>query len=423
MEFDLQASAGGTPDQWASSHASSACQSPAGLAVMAMDKPLHIAVFLSGMAGGGAQRRSLLLARGFVECGCVVDIVVVHADGPFRNAIPPGARLFALEPRASHLPLIRNIKGLWVLSSLFALARYLARARPDVLLSTSIPANLAALWGRVLSQTCTPIVITANLNLTMATAKWGAFIAKLLRWLITRAYGHAQAVIAISRGVAEDLVAVTGMPAERVFQIYNPLDFELIMRQSSEAVDHPWFAAGAPPVVLAVGKLKPQKDYPTLVRAFARVRANHEVHLVILGEGEERARIERLIKDLGVEADVDLPGFIDNPFAWMVRASVFVLVSAWEGFSNVLLEGLACGCTVVSTDCPSGPREILADGAFGHLVAVGDDAALAEAIMAALSAPSQREQSIARAAEFGFDIAVERYLAVLRHVYAHRCED
>lgn len=423
MEYDLQAFAGDTSDQWASSHASSTCQPHASLTDMATDKPLHIAVFLSGLAGGGAQRRSLLLARGFVERGCAVDIVVVHADGPFRNAIPPGARLLALEPRVSRLPLIRNIKGLWVLSSLFVLARYLATARPDVLLSTSIPANLAALWGRALSRIGTPIVITTNLNLTQATAKWGAFIAKLLRWLITRAYGHAQAVIAISRGVAEDLLAVTGIPAERIFQIYNPLDFELIMRQSRATVDHPWFAAGAPPVVLAVGKLKPQKDYPTLVRAFAHVRANHEVRLVILGEGEERACIERLIKDLGVEADVDLPGFVDNPFAWMARASVFVLTSTWEGFSNVLLEALACGCTVVSTDCPSGPREILADGAFGHLVAVGDDVALSEAIIAALPAPSQREQSIARAAEFGFDIAVEHYLAVLRHVCAHRCEN
>jgi glycosyltransferase involved in cell wall biosynthesis len=175
--------------------------------------------------------------------------------------------------------------------------------------------------------------------------------------------------------------------------------------------------------VLAVGKLKRQKDYPTLVRAFARVRAHREARLVILGEGEERARIERFVKSLGIEADVYLPGFVENPFAWMARVSVFVLASAWEGLSNVLLEALACGCTIVSTDCPSGPREILADGAFGHLVPVGDDAALAAAIAAALSAPAQRERSVARAAEFGFDAAVERYLAVLHRVSALRQGD
>ncbi|WP_218120356.1 glycosyltransferase [Nitrosomonas sp. Nm132] len=391
--------------------------------VMGTGESLHVAVFLSGLAGGGAQRRSLLLARGFVERGCAVDLIVVHAEGPFRTAVAPGIRLLALEPCASRLPVIRRIKGLWVISSLFALARYLATTRPDVLLATSIPANLAALWGRTLSRTHTPTVITANLNLTKATVKWGALVAKLLRWLIARAYGGAQAVIAISRGVADDLITVTGIPGKRVFSIYNPLDLERVTRQSRETVEHPWLAVGAPPVVLAVGKLKRQKDYPTLVRAFARVRAHREVRLVILGEGEERARLERLIKNLGVEADAYLPGFVENPFAWMARVSVFVLASAWEGLSNVLLEALACGCTVVSTDCPSGPREILADGAFGHLVPVGDDAALAAAIAAALSAPAQRERSVARAAEFGFDAAVERYLAVLRRVSALRQGD
>ncbi|AKH37767.1 MULTISPECIES: glycosyltransferase [Nitrosomonas] len=384
---------------------------------------LRIAVFLSGLSGGGAQRRSLLLARGFVERGCVVDVVVVRDEGPFRAAVPAGARLFVLEFYAAHLPVIRNFKGWWVMSSVFALARYLAVERPHVVLSTSIPANLAALWGRVWSQTRIPIVITTNLNLTKATAKWGGLIAKLLRWLIARAYNSAQAVIAISRGVAEDLMTVTSIPRERVFQIYNPLDLDLVARLSRETIQHPWLSTGASPVLLAVGKLKLQKDYPTLVRAFARVRVKHKMHLVILGEGEERARIEHLIRELGIENDVYLPGFVENPFAWMARASVFVLASAWEGFSNVLLEALACGCTVVSTDCPSGPREILADGKFGYLVPVGDDIALSDAILAALSAPSPREHSTARAAEFSFDVAVERYLAVLRGVYALRKEN
>jgi glycosyltransferase involved in cell wall biosynthesis len=137
---------------------------------------------------------------------------------------------------------------------------------------------------------------------------------------------------------------------------------------------------------------------------------------VILGEGEERKRIERLVRRLGIEADVYMPGFVENPFAWMARASVFVLSSAWEGISNVILEALACGGTVVSTDCPSGPRELLADGEFGQLVPVGDDAALADAIVRALATRSPPERSIARARDFGFDSAVDRYLAVLRGV-------
>lgn len=423
MVFDSQASASDpfkpgpcftAPAEGASS------EQPGKRTAIDMTAPLHIALFLSALAGGGAQRRSLLLARGFLERGCAVDIIVVQGNGPFRTMLPPGARLFTLEPCLARLLLIRRFKGLWVVSSLFALDDYLTAERPDVLLSTSIPANLAALWGRRLAQSNTPIVITANLNLTAATARWGTLIAKVLRRLISRTYSQAQAVIAISRGVAADLMAVTGIPGERIFQIYNPIDLTLVARQMRENIDHPWLAAGVPPVVLAVGKLKAQKDYPTLVRAFARVRAKHEARLVILGEGEKRAEIERLVRELGIEADVYMPGFVENPFAWMARVSVFVLASAWEGFSNVLLEALACGCTVVSTDCPSGPREILADGEFGYLVPTGDETALADAIVAALSTPSQRERSIARAAQFGFDVSVERYLALLRRVCVPR---
>ena len=381
-----------------------------------MEKPLHIGIFFSALSGGGAQRRSLLLARGFAARGCRVDIAVVREDGPFRHAIPPGAQLFSLESRIARWPVIRSIKGLWVVSSVFTLARYLATERPDVLLTSSIPANLTALWGRAIARAATPIVITANLNLTAATGKWGIFIATLLRWLITRSYREAQAIIAISQGVAADLIAVSGIPRERIFHIDNPVDLALVQRLARESTGHPWLRAGAPAVILAVGKLRPQKDYPTLLRAFARIRAHREVRLIILGEGEERGRIAHLSKTLAIEADVYMPGFVENPFAWMARAAVFVLSSAWEGSSNVLLEALACGCTIVSTDCPSGPREILAGGEFGHLVPAGDDKAMADAIQTALSAAPQRERSMARAAEFGLDTAVDRYLTVLRTV-------
>lgn len=383
-------------------------------------KNLHVTVFLSGLAGGGAQRRCLLLARGLAAHDCTVDVVVIRGEGPFRSLVPPDVSLIVLEPSAAKLPIVRNIKGLWVLSGIFALARYLVAAHPDVVLSTSIPANLTALWGRALARTCTPIVITSNLNLSAATAKWGKLVMKVLRKLISTTYHRAQAVIAISQGVAEDLLAVTKIPKERVYTIYNPVDLEFVIHQSHETINHPWVAIDAPPIILAVGKLKPQKDYLTLIRAFARVLAHRKAHLVILGEGEERARISHLVAELGIEAEVYMPGFVKNPFAWMSHASVFVLASAWEGFSNVLLEALACGCTIVSTDCPSGPREILDNGKFGKLVPVGNDLLLAEAILAALSAPTQRDKAVARAAEFSLDAAVQSYLSVLNHVCKHK---
>ena len=170
---------------------------------------------------------------------------------------------------------------------------------------------------------------------------------------------------------------------------------------------------GAPPLLLAAGRLAPAKDFATLLRAFARVRARRPVHLVILGEGGLRHTLEKQLRELGIEADVELHGFVDNPFAWMSRASLFVLSSAWEGSPGVLVEAMACGCPVVSTDCPSGPDEILDGGRYGRLVPVGDAAALTEAIATTLDATIDREALRARAREFDVDRAIERYLDVL----------
>ena len=183
--------------------------------------------------------------------------------------------------------------------------------------------------------------------------------------------------------------------------------------QAQARLDHAWFTPGAPRVILAIGKLKPQKDFACLIRAFARVRAIHPARLLILGEGPQREALLSLARKLKVENDVALPGFVANPFAYIGRAAVFVLSSAWEGLSNVIIEALACGCPVVSTDCPSGPAEILDGGTYGRLVPVGDDAALAKAILATLDYPLPRGRLRDRAQLFSVDRAVERYLDVL----------
>jgi glycosyltransferase involved in cell wall biosynthesis len=169
---------------------------------------------------------------------------------------------------------------------------------------------------------------------------------------------------------------------------------------------------GAPPVILAVGRLTLQKDFPTLIRAFARLRARRSARLVILGEGELRDELEALVAELGLTADVALPGFVDNPFSWMRGSALFVLSSAWEGFGNVLVEAMACGTPVVSTDCPSGPAEILENGKWGRLAAVGDAEALARAIAEALDDPNPPDVR-ARAAFFSVERSVDAYLAIL----------
>lgn len=375
--------------------------------------PLHIALFLAGLSGGGAQRRMLTLARGFAERGYRVDVVVARSEGPFRRELSPLVRLVPLDPAVSYLPVIRRAKGLWVMTARRALARYLGRERPDVLLSSSNPANLTALWARESAGVATPVVLTVNVSLAEATGPKRGWFRNVMRGLIRRYYPQADAVIAISDGVRRDVIDIAGVPADRVVTVYNPVDLTRIEELAAAPLDHPWVAAGAPPLLVAVGKLKRQKDFPTLLRAFERVRAVRPVRLAIFGEGDQRAKLEAWIDEHMLRREVFMPGFVENPYTWVARAAVFVLSSQWEGASNALLEALACGCRIVSTDCPSGPRELLVDGRFGRLVAVGDDRALADAIVLALNEPSAPARIKSRAAEFSVAKSVDGYLEVL----------
>lgn len=374
----------------------------------------RLALFLSGLSGGGAQRRMLTLSRAFAERGHAVDLVVVRSEGPFRPDVSPLVRLVALEPPLARLPWIRSRKGRWVLTGVPALAEYLRRERPEVLLSTSHPANIAALWARRLARVPTRLAISANVHLSRSDGGGRKAPPRFRLWQARRFYPWADAVIANADGIAEDLARVTGWPRERVRTIHNPVVTPELQEKMRAPLDHPWFAPSAPPVLLGIGKLKPQKDFATLLRAFSGVRAVRSARLLILGEGEEKGRLEAMARDLGVAADAAFPGFVPNPFPYIARASVFVLSSAWEGFSNVTAEALACGCPVVSTDCPGGgPRELLKDGAYGPLVPVGDDAAMARAILSVLDDPPAPSILRARAAEFSVDRAVDRYLEAM----------
>jgi len=228
----------------------------------------------------------------------------------------------------------------------------------------------------------------------------------------------ADAVIAVSHDVAEDIVRHTGLDRNQITTIYNPTVTPDLAEKAKLYVDHPWLTPGSPPVILGAGRLSPQKDFQTLIKAFARIRAVHPARLIILGEGKKRNQLQALAQSLGVGDDVALPGFVENPFAWMTRSSIFVLSSAWEGLPGVLIEALACGCPTVSTDCPGGAAEILANGLYGMLVPVGDDKALAEAILATLDTPPAPELLRKRAAQFSIEKAVNQYLEVLTTVAA-----
>jgi glycosyltransferase involved in cell wall biosynthesis len=219
-------------------------------------------------------------------------------------------------------------------------------------------------------------------------------------------------VVAVSRGAADDLARWSGIPRELVEVVYNPVITSNGLAAANQLPDHPWFGPGQPPVILGVGRLTPQKDFPTLIRAFSHVRRQRAARLLILGEGEERPALTALANELGVADDVDLPGFRDNALAYMASSALFVLSSAWEGLPTVLIEALAVGTPVVSTDCPSGPREILQEGRLGPLVPVGDAAALSAAMLKMLQGPGLSIPADALT-PFTREAAVDHYLRLI----------
>jgi glycosyltransferase involved in cell wall biosynthesis len=398
----------------------------------------RIALLLPNLAGGGAEACMLRTAHALLRRGFRVDLVLCDRTGPLLEKVPSGVQVVALPaapmPVARAMALAADPAGLramlapvllaWrpakELPHLPALVRYLRAERPDALLAAMAGPNLLAVWARRLAGVAPRVVIGEHNTLSAMLGGSRRWRDRHLPGLLGHAYRLADGIIAVSDGVADDLARESGLPRARITTVYNPVLTPDLAAMASEPVAHRWFLPSAPPVVLGIGSLSPRKDFPTLVRAFARLRQERDCRLVILGQAasprkteEQRALLIALAARLGVAADVDLPGFVANPFAYLARASVFVLSSAFEGLPGVLIEALACGCPVVSTDCPSGPAEVLEGGRFGALVPVGDDQAMAAAMAATLERPIAATTLQARAAIFSVDQAVDRYLDLL----------
>ena len=226
-------------------------------------------------------------------------------------------------------------------------------------------------------------------------------------------YRSVDAIVAVSQGVADDIARTTGLPSARIRVICNPVVTAKMLGLAQEPVAHPWLRPDSPPVILAAGRLTKQKDFATLIRAFQRVRQSQPCRLLILGKGQLQSDLESLASALGVRDEVDFPGFVANPYAYMAKAALFALSSAWEGSPNVLTEALALGTPVVATDCPSGPREILQGGRYGRLVPVGDVQRLGEAIIATLTNPLPGEVLRRAAAPYSANESAGAYLNAL----------
>lgn len=399
---------------------------------------IDILFFLQSFAGGGVEKKVLRLAAMLRERDKQVAIAVCFPEGPLAGNVAEGipvihlgevpfwkARVAAARADPGGFgallrPVLLSRKPPRMLPFLPSLARLLVQRKPRSLFTAMPYMNVIAVLARQLAGVDTRVVLSEvdAVRDTMEGARdWKM---RYLPRLMGRAYGHADAVIAVSDGIADDLSAWTGLDRGRITTVYNPTVTPEILAKASAPPDHPWFAPGEPPVVLGVGRIDRKKDFAALIRAFAKVRAHRNVRLVILGDASPgrkrdkyRAELAVLIASLGVDDDVAFPGFTLNPYSYMRRAAVFVLSSLREGFPNVMVEAMACGCPVVATDCPHGPKEILANGRFGPLVPIGDPERMAEAIAHALDNPIPSEKLIARASEFSAERAVQHYQCIL----------
>ena len=318
------------------------------------------------MGGGGAERTMLNLAQGVARRGFAVDLVLARAEGPNMAEVPSSVRLVDLGASRA-------------IMSLPALVSYLRRERPKVLLSV-LHANFIALWARRLASVPTKVVISQRNTISQESQHSTDLRVRLAPQLARRFFPWADGILAVSCGVADDLARTLRIPRQQIRVIYNPVVTPELQEKARAPLEHPWFEKNQPPVLLAVGRLSPEKDFSTLLRAFAQVRRNRPARLMILGEGEQRSELIALTRHLGLQRDVSLPGFVMNPYPYMVRSSLFILSSIWEGLPGVLIEAMYCGAPLIATDCEGGTREILADGKYGQIVPVGDVDALAHAV-------------------------------------------
>jgi glycosyltransferase involved in cell wall biosynthesis len=362
--------------------------------------PSKIAVFLATSGHSGVDRIMKNLIRETTSRGISVDLLHVRGHGPYFKEPVEGLKIVDLG--VSH-----------VTASLPPLIRYLRRERPVGLLSDKDRVNRVALLARRMAGVPVRSVVRIGTTVSVNLSQRDWVQRRIQSFSIGHLYRWADRVVVPSRGAAADLVHALNLPDHRICVLPSPIVDQKTFSLASEPLDHAWFKETTVPVVLGVGELCARKDFSTLIKAFRRVRAFRPCRLLILGEGRQRPYLEGLVHHLNLENSVSLPGFLKNPFPYMRRASLLVLSSICEGLPVALVEALALGTPVASTDCPSGPREILADGRFGPLSRVGDEAGLAEAILQMLDSPPPPNVLRSAATPFSVAQATSRYLEIV----------
>ena len=365
---------------------------------------LRIAFFLPALDDGGVQKVFVTLANHLSQT-VSVDFVLANATGP---------HLANLHPRVN----VVDLGQAHAAAAFFGLGRYLRQQRPAALLSGMSNANLTAiLAGTFFSRSC-KVILTQHVNWSQVLANQPTRKEWLVYQLSKIVYPLAARIVAVSSGIAAEIQGMRNVRPERVRRIQNPVVTPEMRELARQPATHPWLRAKNGPILLGIGRLVPQKDFATLIRAFQRVQAATGARLIIFGEGPERSQLEALIRKLDLVESVDLPGFQSNPYACLARADLFVLSSRFEGLPTVLIEALACGTPVVATDCPTGPAEILENGEYGNLVPVGEVESLAKAILEQLNHPVSREKLQQRAQLYSVETVSQAYLELIAQAVA-----
>ena len=341
------------------------------------------------------------LAHGIAALGIPVDLVVKRSGSPYLKNLPEKLKLIEL------LSLHRNPE--------VAAALYLTETSPYSILTSKAENDILAIRAKKRAGTDTRIIIRVPVHITNRLKHKGSGLIRTCwkKQRLRRTLDSADSIIAVSDGVASDVADITGIPRGRIHVIRNPVVTPELETLSGSSIEHSWFSPKDKPVLIGMGRLGRQKNFEVLIRAFYMVRAQLDCRLLILGEGRRHGRLERLVRGLGMTESVQLPGFVENPYPYLAKADLFVLSSLWEGSPNALSEALALGVPVVSTDCESGPREILQNGKYGQLVPLGDTDAMASAIIGTLSDPPTAKFLKSAVNKYNVDIAVRSYLDVL----------
>jgi glycosyltransferase involved in cell wall biosynthesis len=357
-------------------------------------------VLASFSGEGGVERMLINLLNAFAERGHRIHLLLIRTHSRHLRDLHPAIQ-------------VKDLGSRHTATSLWPLVRYLRQFHPPRLLVAKDRAGRLAVVARQISGVKLHLVVRLGTNLSAALAHRSRLQQWLRRTPIRLLYSHIDRIIAVSEGVRQDTLAVAGIDPARVSVVRNPVITPRLYTLAQQIPTHPWFIEPAQPIILGAGRLTRQKDFPTLIRAFAKLRETRAGRLIILGDGRQATSLRALAAELGVAEDLDLPGFTDNPYSYMAQAQLFVLSSRWEGSPNVLTEAMALGTPVVATDCPSGPAEILQKGRYGPLVPLGDWQALATAMARVLDAPPDRDRLREAVREYTVETSASHYLRLL----------